>query len=285
VTEPVGGGRIDWLASYPKSGNTWMRMLLANYFSESDAPHDINAPGITRGVAGSRWLFDSFLGIASSDLLPGEIRSLQPHLYATVARRNTAPIWLKVHDQHVKTPAGDYLFPAEASGVAIYIVRNPLDVAVSNAFHDGHRDMTRAVNKLCDPTMTIAGRSTLQLPQQIGDWSTHVTSWVDQTQIPVLAIRYEDMLADTPGVLERVLAFARPMLVPDQVRIESAVRHSHIEMLQAAETANGFRETPPGATRFFRRGQAGDWRNHLSPAQVEQILTRHLVAMQRFGYA
>lgn len=260
-------------------------MLLANYFSESDVPHDINAPGVTRGVAGSRWLFDTFLGIASSDLLPGEIQGLQPHVYSIVAERNAARIWLKVHDARLPNGAGGSLFPATASGIAIYIVRNPLDVAVSNAFHDGHGDMARAVDKLGDAAMMIAGRTTPQLPQRISDWSTHVASWVDQTEIPVLVIRYEDMLTDAAAALEQVLAFACPEIAIDRTQITRAVRDSSMEVLQAAEAIAGFRETPPGAARFFRKGQAGDWRNHLSPAQALQIKTQHLAAMQRFGYA
>ena len=285
MAENGEAGRIDWLVSYPKSGNTWMRMLLANYFSEKSDPHDINMPGVTRGTAGSRWLFDTFLGVPSSDLLDDEIATLQPDVFRIVAERAAKRLWIKVHDKRAQNPAGDWLFPKIASGVAVYIVRNPLDVAVSNAFHDGHRDMARAVDKLCDPRATISQANAQQLPQRLGDWSAHVSSWVDQSDIPVLVVRYEDMLIDTAAVLTQVLGFARPDLALDVAQIAHAVQASRIEALQAAEDAQGFRETPPGASRFFRRGVAGEWRDHLSAAQVAQITSRHLVAMQRFGYA
>ncbi|WCM28758.1 sulfotransferase domain-containing protein [Sphingomonas sp. QA11] len=282
---PKTGGRIDWLASYPKSGNTWLRLLLANYFSETDDPHDINAPGVTRGVARSRWLFDNFLGLSSSDLLPHEALALQPQVYHVMARRNAAPVWLKVHDRQQRLEDGSWLFPPAASGVAVYIIRNPLDVAVSNAFHDGHADMERAVAKLCDPAMTIGTRASSQIPQHLGDWSAHVSSWVDQSDIPVLVLRYEDMLADTAGALARVIAFARPetTIVPD--RIDQAVRHCQIEALQSAEREHGFREAPRRTTQFFRSGRAGDWLAHLSIAQADRIRSAHLPVMRRFGYA
>jgi aryl sulfotransferase len=279
------GGRIDWLASYPKSGNTWLRLLLANYFSETDDPHDINAPGVTRGVARSRWLFDNFLGLSSSDLLPHEALALQPYVYEIMASRNAAPVWLKVHDRQQRLDDGRWLFPPAASGVAVYIIRNPLDVAVSNAFHDGHADMERAVAKLCDPAVTIGARTSSQIPQRLGDWSGHVTSWVDQPDIPVLVIRYEDMLADTADALARVIAFARPGAVIDPHRIGQAVRHSRIEALQSAERDCGFREAPRRTTPFFRSGRAGDWPAHLSPAQADRIRSAHRGVMHRFGYA
>lgn len=282
---PETGGRIDWLASYPKSGNTWLRLLLANYFSETDDPHDINAPGVTRGVARSRWLFDNFLGVSSSDLLPHETLALQPHVFDIMARRNTAPVWLKVHDRQQRLDDGRWLFPPAASGVVVYIIRNPLDVAVSNAFHDGHADMERAVAKLCDPATTIGGRGSTQIPQSLGDWSEHVSSWVDQPDIPVLVVRYEDMLADAANALARVIAFARPETIVDPLRIDQAVRHTRIEELQSAERDRGFREAPRRSTPFFRSGRAGDWLCHLSAAQADRIRSAHFPAMRRFGYA
>ncbi|CUS43462.1 MAG: sulfotransferase domain-containing protein [Pseudomonadota bacterium] len=282
---PDTGGRIDWLASYPKSGNTWLRLLLANYFSESDDPHDINAPGVTRGVARSRWLFDNFLGISSSDLLPHEALGLQPHVYDIMASRNAAPVWLKVHDRQQRLDDGRWLFPPAASGVVVYIIRNPLDVAVSNAFHDGHGDMERAVAKLCDPAVTIGARGSTQIPQSLGDWSEHVSSWVDQPDIPVLVVRYEDMLADTASALARVIAFARPETVIDPLRVDQAVRHTGIEALQSVERDRGFREAPRRSTPFFRSGRAGDWLSHLSTTQAERIRSAHLPVMRRFGYA
>lgn len=285
VADAAAAGRIDWLVSYPKSGNTWMRLLLANYFSEADVPHDINAPGVTRGTAGSRWLFDTFLGLPSSDLTGAEIAWLRPHAYRIAAERNTARFWVKVHDRQAQVGEDLWLFPPNASGVAVYIVRDPRDVAVSNAFHDGHRDMERAVAKLGDSAMTIAGARAEQLPQHLGDWSSHVTSWADQRDIPVLVLRYEDMLTNAAAVLRRVIAFARPELAIDDARLAHAAHATRIEALQAVEAAGGFREARPRAGRFFRRGQGGDWRNHLSDDQAARIVRRHLAVMQRFGYA
>ena len=282
--ERSGPGRIDWLASYPKSGNTWLRILLANYFAETDDPYDFNMPGVTRGSAASRWVFDEFLGISSSDLSLSETRAMRPQVYKLMAQRNFAPIWLKTHDRQQRVGDGGWLFPAAVSGSAIYIIRNPLDVAVSNAFHDGHTDMARAVNKLCDQNATIGQGSSDQFPQLLGDWSGHVQSWVDQGQIRVLVVRYEDMLADTAAVLTTVIRFARPDIEVERHRVTRAVRNSRIEALQLSEDRTGFREAPRTSGRFFRKGEAGDWRNHLSAAQALQIRVAHLAVMSRFGY-
>ena len=277
-------GKIDWLASYPKSGNTWMRILLANYFGESDDPHDINKPGITNGIASQRWRFDELLGLPSSDLTPAEIMAVQPHVYEMLISEEPKRHFIKVHDAQRRLADERWLFPPSVSGVAIYLIRNPLDVAVSLAFHDGHEDMRRSIAKMCDEEASLGGSKSQQLGQFMGSWSLHVESWVDQTEIPVLLVRYEDMLSNTARELTRVVQFARPELPIDDVRIAMAVEHARFDRLQEVETAQRFRETPPRAKRFFRRGQAEDWRHHLTGRDVRQLVDRHRNVMARFGY-
>lgn len=275
---------IDWLASYPKSGNTWMRMLLANYYREDDQPHDINTPGVTNGIASSRMRFDELLCLDSTILTADEIAQLQPHVFEVLLQLNPVAQWMKVHDAQARLPDGRWLLPPHVSGSAVYLIRNPLDVAVSRAFHDGHGDMEKAVTMLCNPDTWVAGGSKTQLRQVMGDWSHHVASWVDQQAIPVMVVRYEDMLADTAAELARVIAFARPDDEIDQARLEQAVDNAAFDKLQAAEAEKGFREVGTRQERFFRSGKAGDWVNHLSQAQVARMRDTHAEMMARFGY-
>lgn len=275
---------IDWLASYPKSGNTWMRMLLANYYREDDQPHDINLPGVTNGIASSRMRFDELLGLDSTIMTDDEIAQLQPRVFEVLLQFNAEAQWMKVHDAQARQPDGGWLLPPHVSGSAIYLIRNPLDVAVSRAFHDGHGDMDRAVTMLCRPGAWVAGGSNTQLRQVMGDWSQHVASWVDQDAIPVMVVRYEDMLADTAHELARVIAFARPEETLDPDRVVQAVANAAFDKLQAAEAEQGFRESGSRQSRFFRSGTTGDWINHLSTAQVARIRDTHGEMMARFGY-
>jgi hypothetical protein len=276
---------INWLASYPKSGNTWMRLLLAAYFRERDDAFDINAPGVTNGVAAARARFDEILGIDSAHLTDAEVKSLLPHVFTHMASAKPAPQWIKVHDAQARLPDGSWLFPPATSGKAVYIVRNPLDVAVSRAFHDGHEDMARAVEALCNPAAAIGGDGKQQLKQCLGDWSHHVRSWVDQSEIPVLTVRYEDMLDDAARELTRVIGFVFPDHPIDHARIEEAVANTAFDRLQSVEAAQGFRETTPRQKRFFRNGKAGGWVDHLTDEQVARVTACHRPVMRRFGYA
>jgi hypothetical protein len=278
---PAGG--IDWIISYPKSGNTWMRLLLTAYFAD-DGSYDLAAEVTARGASSCR-LFEDALGLSCDDLLPHEARILQPAMYRVLAARYPEGLWLKVHDRQAMLGEAGWLFPPEVSGSAIYVIRDPRDVAVSNAFHDGHGDMERAVAKLCSADTVLRVRADQQLAQHPGDWSGHVRSWIDQRDIRVLAIRYEDMLADTAAALAAVIGFARPRVAIDPARIAHAVTLSRFDALRAAEDQRRFAETPDGAPRFFRQGEAGDWRRHLSSAQAERLCLQHGEVMRRFGYA
>ena len=159
VTAPgteAPAGPIVWLASYPRSGNTWLRALLTNYLEEGGGPASIDA---LVGGSGAilREVFDEELGLSSSDLTPDEILRHRPHLHELLAAELPRPSFAKVHDACLHTADGALLFPPAATLGAVYVVRNPLDVAVSCA-HFWNRPIARAVAMLNRPEVTLAAR-------------------------------------------------------------------------------------------------------------------------------
>ena len=76
---------IVWLASYPKSGNTWLRAVLTNYLRDDGEPASINA--LAGGsVACDRETFSEIVGLDSSDLTPDEILRHRPLFHELLAR-------------------------------------------------------------------------------------------------------------------------------------------------------------------------------------------------------
>jgi aryl sulfotransferase len=275
---------LTWLASYPKSGNTWMRILLAN--ARAGGPVDIN--NLSRhGMPGgfSRAMFDRYCGLKSSTLPASVVERLRPDVYRTVAARATAPLVLKVHDAWRATARGEPLFPADVTAGVIYVLRNVLDVAASAADHWGV-DCATAVTRLCDPDLGRESGGDALLPgvrQILGSWSSHIESWVDRSGLPLLLVRYEDMIADTEDALDRVIAFQRWDI--DRETITQAVINSRFTHLQGSERASGFRETSRKArTLFFRRGHVNSWRDELAPDLVRRLVDAHGDMMRRFGY-
>ena len=120
------------------------------------------------------------------------------------------------------------------------------------------------------------------LPQPLLTWSGHVASWIEQRELPVHVVRYEDLLADTGAAFEAVLRFAG--LEPEAQRLARAVEHTRFDRLRAQEERSGFQEKPPTARFFFRAGRAGAWREALSHEQVRTLVDAHAPLMERFGY-
>jgi hypothetical protein len=271
-----------WLASYPKSGNTWLRAVISAWREEG--PVDINSLG-SGAIASSREPFDVTVGIASSDLTHDEVDALRPHVDEALAGEASEPLLRKTHDGWFAGPAGEPVLSVAATRSAVYMVRDPRDVAVSLAHHMG-ATVERTAGRLSVPEAAVGGapdRLAEQLRQRLGTWSEHVRSWVDDAPFPVHVVRYEDCLEDPMATFGGALAFAGLDPVDDE-RLAAAVEHAAFDRLRDAELEHGFSERPPGAERFFRRGQAGSWRDEMAPDAAAAIRTAHGEVMARFGY-
>lgn len=139
---------IVWLASYPKSGNTWFRIFLTNLLGEMDEPPDINHLNSTP-IAGARGLLDDEVGIEASDLAHNEKDRLHASVYDHLSRDAKKPVFMKVHDAYTLVDGQKPLFPATAAKCIIYLIRHPLDIAISFAHHSGW-DYDQPIIKMAD---------------------------------------------------------------------------------------------------------------------------------------
>jgi aryl sulfotransferase len=276
--------KIYWLASYPKSGNTWVRVFLANFLGDGTRPADINH---LRGgpIASDRDVFDRWAGVEASDLPLEEIANLRPEVYRQVAMHIDHPLYIKVHDACTRNAEGQLLFPPDVTGGVLYLIRNPLDVAVSYAHHGG-RTLQETVESLCNPRGSVyemPDRMSLQLPQRLMSWGDHVRSWVDGSLSRVTVVRYEDMHA-LPGIAFREVLRALD-LEPETTRLSHAVSLSDFRTVREQELKFGFREKHMRADApFFRQGRVGAWREELTPDLADRIVTAQGEEMRRFGY-
>ncbi len=274
---------IFWLASYPKSGNTWFRIVLANVLKPSDAPIDINR--ITTGaIASSREWVDEILGFDSGDLSHEEMDALRPAVYAWHALNQPEVGYHKIHDAYLDVAPNKPLIPKIGCLGAIYIVRNPLDVAVSLANHSSC-SIDKAIDYLNQADFVFCKsrhRQDKQLRQMLLSWSMHVYSWVNAHDVSKLVLRYEDMMNDPWDSFSRAMQFLK-IPVADAV-LEQSIEHAKMDKLQAMEQESGFREKPANVARFFRKGIVGDWRNVLTKEQAQRIIVAHKDTMGLFGY-
>jgi aryl sulfotransferase len=285
---------VYWLASYPKSGNTWLRMLLNALALGPEEALDINDLSVSGGIASARPPFERLTLLDSELLTAEEADRLRPRVYEALAEgeddesdASAPPVrFVKAHDAYVSTPSGEPLLAgARGAAGALLIVRDPRAVAPSLSHHMGV-PVDEAIAAMNDPDFCFgvggAGRSS-QFRQRLLGWSGHAASWLDQRDIPLRVLRYEELAADAGAVLADALGFAG--LAASAEEIARAVAMAEFSELRRQERESGFREAPRGLGRtFFRRGQADAWREELSPAQIARIERDHAAMMRRLGY-
>ena len=279
---------IVWIASYPRSGNTWTRAFLNALATVSHDP-EATAIDINRIEEGSvaedlAELYPRFLNKPTALASPAEIAAARPWVQAALADSAGRTIYVKTHNAR-GFDHGAPLINMGASLGAVYIVRNPLDVAISYAHLNG-MEIDTAISWMGAPgwrTPARSDRGTAKVHVVMGSWSENVASWTEPSHPAVLVIRYEDILADPVASLTRV---ARHLLLKAPPRLVArAVELTRFDRLRAQEDATGFSERPRRSDEaFFRSGRAGQWRDHLSEAQVARIVADHGTLMQRFGY-
>ena len=275
-------GSSYWLASYPKSGNTWFRAFLTALRGKEEAQIDINNMQTDGIASGRRWI-DEVLGFDSADLTPDEIMHLRPLVYRW-SGAEPEPRYVKVHDAYVRLANGDALFPAEATTAALYIVRNPLDVAPSFARHMG-MNLDDTIAAMGNPDFgLVMGTHGIgnQVHQPMGTWSDHVLSWIEAEGIRLEVIRFEDMKNAPLSTFTRAATLLGLPSNPE--RVSRAIDTAAIENLRAQEAEKGFRERSRKAGAFFGEGKTGGWRDKLNPEQVAKIVTDHGEVMRRLGY-
>lgn len=276
-------GQIIWLASYPKSGNTWLRILLSNYLNtENDLPVDINQINASI-ISSSRTVFDDQLPFLSSDLNYEEIDNLRPLAYQAISDESESYQYIKTHDAFTINKNDEAIFPISASKALIYIVRNPLDVAISFAHHS-HISIDKSIQHLNKDDHALSckkNRLNSQLRQKLLSWSMHYESW-KQFEGPSLLIKYEDLIKDTEANFRKIILFLYKDV--NEQKLKQAVEYSSFDYLKKQETKQSFKEKPLKAESFFRKGVSGGWKEDLTEAQIQSIKENHQEVMKELGY-
>ncbi|MGC9270333.1 sulfotransferase domain-containing protein [Acidiphilium sp.] len=273
-------GKLVWLASYPKSGNTWLRAFLHAYLSDARAPVPLDRlTELTTGESGAA-LYRRHDPRPAHCYSVAEVMRLRPLVHRDIMGGDAARVFVKTHNAAIRV-AGVPLMTPEVTDRAIYVLRDPRDVAISYSAHLGMA--LDAVIGLMARDAAVSGGDDDKVLEFIGSWSRHVDSWTVAPPQKLLVLRYEDLLADPVDGFGDVVRFLGA--APDAGRLRRAIGFSDFAALSAQERACGFAERPAGARgAFFRAGVAGQWRTMLSAAQCRRIERDHAAPMRRFGY-
>lgn len=267
--------RIIWIASFPKSGNTWTRSWLANYFLPKEQAPGINELRRFTTADIRQDFFDRAAGRPFhakdfDDWLTMRMKALR-----LIAASKPTTHFVKTHCQVQRIGPHD-LIPPEVTAAAIYLMRNPFDVAPSYARHLGV-PIDAAIDMMLNPAALNA--SPTNIFEVVGRWDRHVESWLAAPGLPRHVMRYEDMARDPERAFRGLLQFLKVPVNDGQLR--RALRAASFESLRKQEATQGFRERPGHMESFFTKGRAGVWKEDLTPAQVARLREAFLPVLER----
>lgn len=256
---------LIWLASYPKSGNTWARSFLGNFLQPTGKALSINElSSITTSDIRKDWFNKAAGGHFAGESM-NEWVAMRSKVLQLINKSSQGSRFVKTHSKIMKIEGHDLIAPS-VTAAAICIIRNPFDVAVSFARHlDISHD--QVIDRLTDTrSITTTDNGILEV---LGRWDDHIQSWTKTPGLPRHVMRYEDMIDNPKMAFKGLLKFIQ---VPAEYdRLQKTLKETSFKALQAQEEKDGFKEKPPEMKRFFASGKAGGWVDVLTPQQVERI--------------
>lgn len=269
--------RIIWLASYPKSGNTWMRSLLAHYFMPAGQAPDINNLRQFTTADVRQDFFDAANGGPFKASNIQEWVAMRGKALRLISAAKPPHHFVKTHCQPIIV-FDQHIIPPEVTTGAVYILRNPFDLAPSLARHQSS-DIDTAIDRMTSPDTVMS--SATGILDLLGRWDDHVRLWTSAEGLKKHVIRYEDMLENPARAVRPLIGrfLGQKISAPKLAR---AIKATEFAKMQKQETEKGFAERPAGMEAFFVKGQSGVWREDLTPAQVGRIRDAFLPALEQW---
>lgn len=270
---------IWWIASYPKSGSTWMRCFINA--AVTGFPIDINAAFQYATVDLVKHVYQHTAHLPVSDMDTREYVYYRPaallNYLALCPHRDAC---FKTHHANVTIDSIPMCPPKLTKGI-LYILRDPRDICPSMAQHMG---------LTIDETIAFMANDKSVINDLDGhwhwlcSWNSHVRSWIDgHDEMRFDYVRYEDMLATPVETFQKALD-ALGLKKITRERLVFALEQTAFDNLQKQEKENGFSEVGQKQDRFFNYGKAGHWQDVLTTKQVRRIEENHGDVMRRFGY-
>jgi Sulfotransferase domain len=257
-----------------------LRAFLHNLFRAAAEPHDINRLRDLTLIDGEARWYRMFDPRPAAELTKEEVAALRPKVHAAMTAAHPDTVFVKTHNASV-VDRGTPMISLEHTAGAIYVIRNPLDVAVSYSHHYGVslEDAVAAMNR---PGNQSIGNQENFVYELHGSWSEHVRSWTAMPSQALHVMRYEDMAREPLQTFSAVARFLGLQAMPP--RIAGAIERSSFAVLQQQELRHGFRERSKKSEQFFRAGEVGQGERFLTAGLIEDLRAAHGETMTRLGY-
>ena len=278
---------IIWLASYPKSGNTWVRSIISSLIYTEDGIFDFSKLKNIKQFPEKKFFknlindFGNFNEIKKKWILAQEQINLDEGIKL-----------FKTHQG--KYQVGKDQFTNKDNTLAvIYIVRDPRNLVNSIANH-----YTLSINEACNfllsPELIGNTKSWNERPNGmltlLGKWNDHYRSWT-RIKKNLLIIKYEDLISNTRGELEKIIHFLSRYLTfkTNRIKNEKILETTTFQNLKQMEKRGLFKEyvinpNDKNKVNFFHMGPDNNWKKSLDKKIINKIELNFNSEMKDLGY-
>ena len=278
---------IIWLASYPKSGNTFLRSILGTYFFTQDGNFSFDQVYKITQFPSLFHFNEINIDINNIEQTMGSYLKVQNNLNL----KNKSKKFFKTHSAFFNNKSNNSIFSnSENSLGAVYIVRDPRNVVTSYAHHYSI-DIGVAFNQISDKELFLK-KTNLHPDVFISSWSLNYLSW-KKANIPLLLIKYEDLIKNTKEKLIEVFNFFQTLGMSkslyDEKKLDNVIKSTQFNNVKKLEKEIGFDESVMDKKTnkkipFFNLGPSNDWRNKLDPNLANKIEKAFSKEMEELGY-
>jgi len=279
--------KIIWISSYPKSGNTFLRILISTYFFTTDGIY--KKPVLKNITEYPREYFEYSLNNSlTKEAQQWESKQLD------ISKTHKDFVFLKTHLAHCNVNDKYRTLALNYSKCIIYIYRDPRNVLLSlKDFFN--LDINSAKKTLFN------NRGILRLGNKDGlnknfapilDWGSNYQSYkFNENKIPTLFIKYEDLVKNTEKEFLKILEFLKDKYISfviDKKKLKKTINTTTFNNLKILEQKMGFIDTEFPFNKnnkpFFFKGGARDFTNELSNDDSNEVFQKYYIIMKELGY-
>tara|TARA_Y100001970_G_C14171181_1_gene824262 strand:+ start:94 stop:951 length:858 start_codon:yes stop_codon:yes gene_type:complete len=281
--------KIIWIASYPKSGNTWVRAIISSLLYSADGNFNFNLLKLIEVFEKkNRFDFVKDLNKKNYETLD-KIENISK-LWIEVQKRivfdkGINPIYniFKTHSANLAVNNNNFTDKSLTAGV-IYIVRDPREILVSYSNHMGKK-IDDAIDAILDQKRLLSPEKNLAVAL-MSAWHIHYESW-KSLDVPKLLIKYEELTNNPKKEIKKISKFLGQILSIDESTLDkknfNVFNTTQIEKFRNHEKNKGFDEASKNSL-FFGNAKIDSWKEKLSLEQIKKIEYVFNKTMLELGY-
>tara|TARA_Y100001935_G_scaffold12035_1_gene9408 strand:- start:90 stop:926 length:837 start_codon:yes stop_codon:yes gene_type:complete len=276
---------IIWIASYPKSGNTWLRSIITSLLYTTDGIFDFKLIKKIKQFP-TRNQFQEFTKNFN------DINEISKFWLLAQDKINlTEEIkFFKTHNLNCAVNKNSFTNKSHTLGT-IYVVRDPRNLVNSIKNHYNKGNDEEAKNFLISKKILsrVPKDNEADIATLLGSWSDHYNFWTKRNS-NLLLIKYEDLILDTKKELERIIIYLKKFMTVEinPEKIKNILNTTSFDHLKDLENKGLFNEnvydSKKNKIRFFNKGPSNDWTKVLDKKIQDDIEKIFYKEMKELGY-